>query len=123
MSTKPVVLLLEDHTELGEVIRELMTADGYNVLAVRDQSAALATLRAQSVDLVVADLPTPKKGQPDPLSDILRDFPDVPRITLVDDATGGPPFVGPWRTSEGHAALRRPFKLDDLLKLAGKLLG
>ncbi|NNL29784.1 MAG: hypothetical protein HKO77_02110 [Gemmatimonadetes bacterium] len=53
----------------------------------------------------------------------MRDFPDVARITLVDDAQGGPPFVGPWRTFEGHAALRRPFKLDDLLKLAGELLG
>ncbi|NNL29436.1 MAG: two-component system response regulator, partial [Gemmatimonadetes bacterium] len=58
MSTKPVVLLLEDHTELGEVIRDLMAADGYDVIAVRDQGAALGTLRAQSVDLVIADLPS-----------------------------------------------------------------
>lgn len=123
MSTKPVVLLLEDHTELGEVIRDLMTAEGYDVLAVRDQSAALATLRAQSVDLVIADLPTPRPGEADPLADIVREFEEVPRITLVDDVKRGPPIVGPWRMFDGHAALRRPFKLDDLLTLAHELVG
>lgn len=123
MPTTPVVLLLEDHTELGEVIRDVMTEEGYDVLAVRDQFAAVATLRGQSVDLVIADLPTPQPGEPDPLAEIVRDFPDIPRITVADDAHGALPFFGPCRIFEGHATLRRPFKLDDLLKLTRELVG
>lgn len=123
MPSTPVVLLLEDHTELGDVIRDVMTDEGYEVLAVRDQFAAVATLRGQSVDLVIADLPTPEAGEPDPLAEIVRDFPDVPRITVADDGQGALPFFGPWRIFEGHATLRRPFKLDDLLKLTRELVG
>lgn len=123
MPSTPVILLLEDHTELGEVICDVMTEEGYDVLTVRDQFAAVATLRNQSVDLVIADLSTPEAGQPDPLAEIVRDFSDIPRIAIVDGAHGTLPFFGPWRISEGHGTLRRPFKLDDLLTVTREMVG
>ncbi len=123
MPSTPVVVLLEDHSELGAVIRDVMTEEGYDVLTVRDQFAAVATLRSESVDLLIADLPTPESGEPDPLAEIVRDFPNVPRITVADGGQGGLPFFGPWRVFEGHATLRRPFKLDDLLALTRELVG
>lgn len=123
MPALPVVVLIEDHTELIEVIRDVLTEEGYDVLAVRDQFAAVATLRNQKVDLVIADLPTPTPGEPDPLAEIVRDFAHVPRIVVADDARGALPFFGPWRLADGHATLRRPFKLDDLLSLTREMAG
>jgi len=119
----PVVVLIEDQSELGDVIRDVMSEDGYDVLTVRDQFAAVATLRNQRVDLVIADLPHPEPGRPDPLAEITRDYPQIPLINIADESDDDIPFFGPWRVSGGRVTLRRPFKLDDLLKLTRETVG
>lgn len=121
--SNPVVVLIEDHTELGEVIRDAMTDEGYEVLTVRDPFAAVANLRKQQGDLVVADLPAPEPGHPDPLSELVREFPEVPLVTIVDESAEEIPFFGPWRVSGGRVSLRRPFKLGDLVALAREIVG
>ena len=123
MPVTPVILLIEDHTELGEVIQDVLTEEGYDVVAVRDQFAAVATLRSQRVDLVVADLPAPEPGQVDPLAEIVRDFADTPMVTIVEESPDSVPFFGPWRRSGDKVTLRRPFKLNDLLAVTRELAG
>lgn len=122
MPVTPVVVVIEDHVELSEVIRAVMTEEGYDVLSVRDQFAAVATLRNQRVDLVVADLPPPKAGRGDPLAEIGRDHPDVPVIAITDAEDDDVPFFGPWRRENGRVILRRPFKLDDLLAVSREII-
>jgi DNA-binding response OmpR family regulator len=123
MPVIPAVVLIEDHSELGEIIRDVMSEEGYDVLTVRDQFAAVATLRSQRIDLVVADLPDPEPGQADPLSEVTREFPGVPLVTIVDESAEEIPFFGPWRVSGGRATLRRPFKLDDLIAVTREIVG
>ncbi len=123
MPRMPVVVLIEDHTELGEVIRDVMAEEGYDVLTVRDQFAAVATLRRQVVDLVVADLPVPGPGPTDPLTEITRDFPDIPLVAIRDESAEDAPFFGPWRTSGRQVTMRRPFKLADLLTVTREVVG
>lgn len=123
MPVTPAVVLIEDHTELGEVLREVMSEEGYEVLTVRDQFAAVATLRCQRVDLVVADLPDPEPGQADPLSEVIREFPDTPLVTIVEESSEGIPFFGPWRISGGRVTLRRPFRIDDLITVTREIVG
>lgn len=122
MPVTPVVVVIEDHVELSEVIREVLTEEGYDVLSVRDQFAAVATLRSQRVDLVVADLPAPEAGRGDPLAEIGRDHPDVPLIAITDAPGGDVPFFGPWRKENGRVILKRPFKLDDLLTVSRQII-
>lgn len=123
MPVTPVVVVIEDTTELGEVIRDVMTEEGYDVLHVRDQFAAVATLRNQRVDLVVADVPPRGPGDPNPISEILREYPDVPLLVIDDQPPDDAPFFGPWRVSGTRATLLRPFKLDHLLAAARELVG
>lgn len=122
MPVTPVVVVIEDHVELSEVIRAVMTEEGYDVLSVRDQFAAVATLRNQRVDLVVADLPAPDAGRGDPLAEIGRDHPDVPVIAISDAEEDAVPFFGPWRREDSRVILRRPFKLDDLLAVSRQII-
>lgn len=123
MPATPIVVVIEDQTELGHVIRDVMGEEGYEVLAVRDQFAAVATLRKQKVDLVVADLPAPEPGRDDPIAEIARDFPDIPLIVVSDEGKEEIPFFGPWRVSGSRVTLRRPFKLGDLLAAAREIVG
>ncbi|MDH3269963.1 MAG: response regulator [Gemmatimonadota bacterium] len=118
----PVVVVVEDETALGHVIRDVLTDEGYEVLPVRDQYAAVATLRSQKVDLVIADLPSPSDGQADPVAEIENDFPDVPLILLREQTPQDVPFFGPWRQRGSKVTLRRPFRLDDLLTVTRHIL-
>ena len=122
MPATPVVVVIEDHPELSDVLRDVMTERGYDVLSVRDQFAAVATLRGRHVDLVVSDLPTAEAGRPDPLAEIVRDHAEVPLIQISEMADDGVPFLGPWMRTEGRFVLRRPFKLDDLLRLSREII-
>jgi len=123
MPATPFVLVIEGHTELGNVIRDVLTDEGYDVMAVRDQYGAVGVLRNQPVDLVVADLPTPEEGEGDPLREISTDFPDTPLITLVDEAQDDIPFFGPWRRDGSRLLLPRPFRLDSLIAATRELAG
>ena len=115
MPSLPVVVVIEDQTELGHVIRDVLSDQGYEVVSVRDKYAAIGELRQRPADLVVADLPDPEPGEGDPLAEIGREFPALRQIVLSDEAQEGVPFFGPWRVSGSRVTLRRPFRLDDLI--------
>lgn len=122
MPAQPVVVVVEDHSGLGEVIRDVLTDEGYDVVTVRDQYAAMGELKHRNVDLVVADL-SPRLGEGDPLAEIQAAFPELPTIQVSDESEESVPFFGPWRSSGKRVALRRPFRLDDLVAAARHLVG
>jgi DNA-binding response OmpR family regulator len=115
MPPLPVVVVIEAQTELSHVIRDVLGEEGYEVIAVRDQYAALGELRQRAADFLVADLPDLDSGIGDPLAEIEREFPKLPLIVLEDESELKAPFFGPWRVSGSRVTLRRPFRLDDLI--------
>jgi CheY-like chemotaxis protein len=123
MPQKPVVVVIEDHTELRHVLRDVLGDEGYEVLPVRDSAEAIEVLRGRSVDLLVSDLPEHDGGGEDPLADIARDFPELGVIILSEDSTDAGPFFGPWRVSGSRITLRKPFRLDDLIAAAKEVIG
>lgn len=122
MPQLPIVLLVEDQTELRHVLRDVLDEEGYEVLPVCDPAEAIAILREQSVDLLVSDLPEQNDGD-DPLADVVREFPELPLIVLSDDCHDGGPFFGPWRISGSRMTLRKPFRLDDLIAASREIVG
>ena len=123
MPQKPVVVVIEDHTELRHVLRDVLGDEGYEVLPVRDPAEAIEVLRGKSVDLLVSDLPEQEDGGEGPLEDIARDFPELGVIILSEDSKDAGPFFGPWRVSGSRITLRKPFRLDDLIAAAKEVIG
>ena len=115
MSHRPVILVIEKQTELRDVIRDVLDDEGYEVLPVRDQREAISVLRAQSVDLLVSDLPVDEDDAVDPLEEVSHEFPDLPVISLSDESQEVVPFFGAWRMSGSRMTLRTPFRIDDLI--------
>ena len=122
MPVRPVVIVVEDQTELGDVIRDVFGEEGYDVLTVRDQYAAMGELRHREVDLLVADLPGSLPGG-DPLAEISREFPDLRLVVVTDASQEQVPFFGPWRASGLRVSLRRPFRLADLVAASREAVG
>ena len=46
MPVAPVVVVIENETELGRVIRDVLVDEGYDVVRVRDQYGAIGVMRA-----------------------------------------------------------------------------
>lgn len=123
MPPLPVVVIVEDQTELRQVLRDVLDEEGYEVLPVRDPAEAIAILREQSVDLLVSDLPDQEDDSEDPLAEAAREFPELPMIVISTDPQDAVPFFGPWRLSGVRMTLRKPFRLDDLIAASRELLG
>ena len=114
MSTPPVVLVVEDHSELLNVLLDALAWVGYEVVAARDPAQATELLRARPIDLLVSD-PLPYDGGQDALAAIEAEFPNLPVVALADEEVDPGVFFGPWMVSGNRRTLRRPFRLGDLL--------
>lgn len=123
MPALPVIVVVEHQTELGQVMRDVLEDEGYDVIAVRDHFGAIGVLRKQKIDMLVADLPRPIPGEQDPLAELTSEFPDLPMVVLHDESEEAIPFFGPWRREGHRATLRRPFRLPDLVSVVRELVG
>jgi two-component system, NtrC family, nitrogen regulation response regulator NtrX len=122
MPRKPVVLVVEDQSELGRVIRGVLSDEGYEVVAARDAGTALGVLRDQQVNLLISDLSTAVAPEGDPLAPLIEEFPDLRVIVIGDESDDAPPFFGPWRVTGSRLTMRRPFRLDDLVAASREVM-
>jgi DNA-binding NtrC family response regulator len=113
--------VIEDQQELGRVIRDILRAEGFEAVPVRDAAAALDTLRERQAAFLVSDLPLSGGDDGDPLAGVTEAFPDLPVIVIRDVRSDDVPFFGPWRREGSRLLLRRPFRLDDLLAAAREI--
>lgn len=77
------VLLVEDDTMIGEVIRDTLRDESYAVDWVQDGLAVESTLRAQPYDLVLLDLGLPGKDGQEILASIRSHQDAVPVLILT----------------------------------------
>ena len=69
MPVKRTVIVIEDQTELGHVIRDVLGQEGYRVVPARTPAEAHGILREKRIELLVSDLPDLLKPHDDPLRD------------------------------------------------------
>lgn len=118
----PVVLVIEDNSELRHVLKEALGAEGYGVLAARDEAEALELLRANRVDLLISDLTAPTSSGG--LEAVREEFPSLPVVALHGSAGSHPSlFFGAWQQPKGFRTLSKPFRLGELLAVSREVLG
>ena len=117
-----VVLVVEDNAELRHVLKEALGAEGYSVLAARDEVEALEILRANAVDLYISDLTDPRPV-PEALDAVRKEFPDLPVVALSPGAGHHPTlFFTAWHAPKGVRLLPKPFRLGELLAVSRDVL-
>lgn len=123
MPTAPVVLVVEDNVELRHVLKEALSAEGYQVLVTRDEVEALEILRGTDVDLFISDLTEPSNAK-EALDSVREEFPDLPVVALAE-ATGYHPafFFTAWQPSPKVRTVSKPFRLGELLAVSREMLG
>lgn len=108
----PRVLLVEDDESIVELLVQMLSAEGYDVVAARDGAAALTLAQQHQFDLILLDVRLPVMDG-DTFTRIYRDGPG-PHAPIVVTTAG--------HQAERHLALPgvvdvipKPFDVDELL--------
>lgn len=116
------ILVIEDETDLAEVVRYNVEREGYECRTAPDGLAALAELRRRRPDLVVLDRLLPGKSGDEVAAEIRRDpaNSDLPIIMLTAKAEESDQLVGFALGADDYVT--KPFSVKVLLARIGALL-
>jgi PAS domain S-box-containing protein len=116
------ILVVEDETEIADMLAEMLRRDGHDVLVAQSGREALALLELEHVDLVVTDLHMPDLGGPELHRALVEQWPELARCmmfmtgdVLAADLTG-------FLSRTGLPVLEKPIDPYDMrLKIRAKL--
>ena len=115
------ILLIDDDANLREILAEMLTDAGYEVVEARNGTEGVKLYRNKPFDLVVTDLLMPEKDGLEVVMELRKDFPKVKIITL----SGGTAYGASLETSRVLGAartLRKPFLEAELLEAVQEVL-
>jgi DNA-binding response OmpR family regulator len=117
------LLLADDDTNVVEVLRVNLEADGYEVVVAYDGDTAWTRLTEGGVDLAIVDVMMPGRDGLDLLAAV-RDNPpthDLPVVLLTARASDEEIWAG-WQAGANYY-LTKPFDIDQLLEYLRYLTG
>ena len=118
---EPTILVVEDDSDLRELIAETLESDGFTVTQAPDAAAALLHLRAFAFDAVVIDLRLPDADGMRVLDLALDCYPQI--VSVVVSGFGGVTEAVAAMKRGAHDFLIKPFELPELSKVLATGLG
>lgn len=111
---RPVVLVVEDHGDIRDLLRLQLEFDGYHVLEAETGEAALDIVRARPVDIVVLDAELPGMSGYDVLRVLGRELPalNLP-VLFLSGRTSTDDIVEAFRLG-AHDHIAKPFRGKEL---------
>lgn len=120
LSKKPVVLCVDDDRSVLAALRRLFRTEPYEVVTAANAAQALAALRHNSVQVVIADQRMPEIVGSEFLGEVEQHWPWIGRVILTGD---------PGRSADGQdleagidLLLRKPWNDEALKKTVRQLL-
>ncbi len=112
------VLVVDDEPTLRSILVDVLVDEGYAVVTARDGQEALEIFARDAPDLVLMDVMMPRMDGPTAVR-ALRALPNGTTVPIV--------LASAVMSSDGldlgiDGFLRKPFELDDLLQLIGRLV-
>ena len=117
-SAAPRILVVDDEPSMRDMLRIVLSRDGYEVLVAKSGAEAIEVLRQQSVDLLLSDIRMPGTGGVEVLQAAKEQNPDIVAFMMTAHAS----------TETAVEAMRlgaadyftKPFSMDELkLKVRG----
>jgi GAF domain-containing protein/CheY-like chemotaxis protein len=114
------VLVIEDEPDVRDVLKDLLTAEGYVVIEARDGAEGVARCEVEPVDLVLSDILMPGMSGWDVAAACRDRFPTVP-VALIT-ASGDQLDSEKLARHRIRFVLTKPFVVDDVLRAVALLL-
>ncbi|KYG83770.1 response regulator transcription factor [Roseivirga echinicomitans] len=113
MTEKIKILLAEDETALGTIIKESLETRGFDVLFCTNGEQALNTYRAEKPELLVLDVMMPKKDGFTLVKEIRAENDKIPVIFLTSKSRTEDVVEG--FGLGGNDYLKKPFSMEELI--------
>jgi CheY-like chemotaxis protein len=118
--TRRRVLVVDDDRDLRDLLAAVLSSAGYEVLTAENGAAALSVLRTVLPDLIVLDLMMPVMNGWQ-FREAQMALPDYARIPVV--CLSGHHAARHQASTLGiSACVVKPFEIDDLISVVGRLL-
>lgn len=119
VSKMPQILIADDNPEIREIIKILLSEEGYDVSEAKDGKAALAKIRSQEFDLIILDIMMPGMNGYETCRSI-RETSNAPILFLSARTTDSDKILG--FSSGGDDYLEKPFSYPELIGRAKALI-
>ena len=111
------ILVVDDEPEVGETLRDLLTADGHVVDVVNSGAAALECLLRRTYDLLLSDVRMPSLGGRGLYNAVAERYPALlPRLVFLTGDTVSPDIVG-FLHRTGAPCINKPLVLDEVRRV------
>lgn len=123
MSESPArILVLDDDPDMRDLLREVLTSHGYDVVAVSRGEEAVQQAASSAFDLIVADIRMEGMDGLEALERTKQQQPDIGSLVVSGYATDGE--VARARNLQVGGYLKKPFRMNEFLNLVqGELRG
>jgi two-component system nitrogen regulation response regulator GlnG len=115
------ILIIDDDIEMRDVLFDLLSLDGYEVLLAADGDTGIETFRNAMPDVVITDLQMPNTDGIEVIIELRREFPDLPIIIMT--GTSDDTLTEDENIKYADVMLQKPFGVDELLSSLDGLLG
>jgi two-component system response regulator HydG len=120
MPSSARILVVDDHVEMGEMLKEPLTDAGYSVDVADSGEEAIAWLRTRLYDVVLCDLRMKEVDGLDVLAAALKLDPGLPVLLMT--AFGAVESAVEAMKRGAYHYLTKPFRLDEVLLYVGRAL-
>jgi DNA-binding response OmpR family regulator len=110
------VLVVDDDKQIGEVLLETLSMEGYEPIYAEDGSSAMDVLREQHIDVTLMDIIMPKQEGLQTIKLIRKEFPDLPIIAMSGGGRVGPTnYLTVAKLLGARYAFTKPINNEELL--------
>lgn len=115
------ILVIDDDMAILEVITEILTLDGNEVIVAENGIQGLEQFKNQLPDLVITDLEMPRMDGIKLIESLIEQFGDVPFIVITGSSDMS--LIEEVIDLEANRVLHKPFEVDMLLDAVSLLTG
>jgi CheY-like chemotaxis protein len=123
MPSPPRILIVDDDKPIRDAMRQILEAEGFEVLEAADGTAAVHGVRAAAPQLILCDMFMPGTDGLETLRILRTEFPDVPVIAMSGGGLRGELDVLKIARHLGaRGVLQKPLRPGTLLQLVRETL-
>jgi CheY-like chemotaxis protein len=120
---QPAILVVDDESELLELVELVLVGAGYRVTCAADVRAAGRALAGEKFDVIVTDLLMPDRDGLEFIGDLRRNYPAARIIAISGGGrVAGENYLKLAKGLGAHAVLEKPFHNERLLALVASAL-
>ena len=117
------ILVVDDEPDICDLLREILSLAGYDVLVAPDGDSAITLLRKQPVELILTDIFMPGKEGIETIMELRRDFPTVKIVAMSGGGkTGDLHYLHDAVQLGAVRTIFKPFGEEDVLRVVREAL-